>query len=202
MGLLRGRYACERANINQSGAKGSWDRRTRSLDSRRALGVHSLCQSCFRFVERRGATYGLAACVTGVSSRSPTFATQSQLLNGAAPPAHQESAKAPAGHWMSPGQQTNIALDFRKFVQPNRPLSGRTVNHLPGYEAGPDNQRVIGEENTSDAGKDRDELEDLSPRDDDSASLQGGEDPPSPPPPDKHPDGLPRLPLPVFRTSR
>jgi hypothetical protein len=54
----------------------------------------------------------------------------------------------------------------------------------------------------TDAGKDRDELEDLSPRDDDSASLQGGEDPPSPPPPDKHPDGLPRLPLPVFRTSR
>ena len=54
----------------------------------------------------------------------------------------------------------------------------------------------------TDAGKDRDELEDLSPRDDDSASLQGGEESPSPPPPDKHPDGLPRLPLPVFRTSR
>ena len=60
----------------------------------------------------------------------------------------------------------------------------------------------MGEENMTDAGKDPDELEDLSPRDDDSASLQGGEDPPAPPAPDKHPDGLPRLPLPVFRTSR
>jgi hypothetical protein len=46
------------------------------------------------------------------------------------------------------------------------------------------------------AGKDGDELEDLSPREDESAALQGGADPAPPPPPDKHPDGLPRLPLP------
>jgi hypothetical protein len=51
----------------------------------------------------------------------------------------------------------------------------------------------------ADAGKDggeRDELEDLSPREDDSAALQGGETPPSPPPPPPHPDGTPRLPMP------
>jgi hypothetical protein len=48
----------------------------------------------------------------------------------------------------------------------------------------------------TDAGKDGDELEDLSPREDESAALQGGADPAPPPPPDKHPDGLPRLPLP------
>jgi hypothetical protein len=51
----------------------------------------------------------------------------------------------------------------------------------------------------ADAGNDggeRDELEDLSPREDDSAALQGGGEDPPPPPPDKHPDGLPRLPMP------
>jgi hypothetical protein len=42
----------------------------------------------------------------------------------------------------------------------------------------------------SDNGKDREELEDLSPREDESAGLQGGREP------DKHPDGLPRLPMP------
>lgn len=50
----------------------------------------------------------------------------------------------------------------------------------------------------SDAGNDRDELDDLSPREDESAAMKGGEDP-APPPPDKHPDGLPRLPLPRER---
>ena len=50
---------------------------------------------------------------------------------------------------------------------------------------------------------DRDELEDLSPKDEESAGLRGGSvsrassDPSPPPPPDpKHPDGLPRIPLP------
>jgi hypothetical protein len=51
----------------------------------------------------------------------------------------------------------------------------------------------------TDADKDR-ELDDLSPRDDESDAVKGGETPPSPPPPTTHPDGLPRLPFP--RTFR
>jgi hypothetical protein len=71
---------------------------------------------------------------------------------------------------------------------------------LPGCCCRPDSelkQQATGEQTMSDAGKDGDELEDLSPREDESAALQGGENPsPPPPPPDKHPDGLPRLPMP------